>query len=612
MQYTIQMCGIIGIKGAKSLDLMQQNLQTLQHRGPDSQGILDLGYELIFGATRLAMTDPHERSNQPMVDLESGNAIVFNGEVYNFKTIKQNLKNYGIRFETESDTEVILKAITLLGPDVISSFEGMFAFGFYDKCTNNLIIARDYLGKKPLYYYLGENKFIFSSSSKLIHSMTNGLRLNYKSLNTFLKLGFTIDPNSMYEGIVSVIPGQIITIDLNNLRIQNLDTYLPKVIIDPNTTNLKEEIESALIDRVSGHSKFAISLSGGVDSSLLAILSSKLGLNATAYTLNFPHADKERYKEDAHNAKKIATSLGMEIQTVDFPGAEKIPYILDEYVMAMDEPNSNPTGLSMMSLYSQISENGHRVVLTGDGSDEVFGGYKRYEITDRFRNFPQLNLRLLKHNAINKKLRFLYSAKVESVLGRADSLESWQYWHQIADMNSIKELFPGMLDFEFSILGDELSKTLNENSKVATLMFRDLRTWLSMESNQKLDRVSMWHSIEARSPFQSERVVATGYKYMKKYDFRKVHKELLFEAFPQLNSLSLNKSKLGFISPLGHWLRSNSEMVNSSLQSLSKNFDLNMHEIDKLRNAPQQGNYVKFRMLWTLIVLERWLTLNNH
>lgn len=606
------MCGIIGIKGENSLNLMQQNLQTLQHRGPDSQGILDLGYELIFGATRLAMTDPHERSNQPMVDIESGNAIVFNGEVYNFKTIKQNLKNSGIRFETESDTEVILKAITLLGPDVISSFEGMFAFGFYEKCSNNLIIARDYLGKKPLYYYLGENKFIFSSSSKLIHSMTNGLKLNYKSLNTFLKLGFTIDPNSMYEGIVSVIPGQIITIDLNNLSIQNSDTYLPKVISDPNTTSLVEEIESAFIDRVSGHSKFAISLSGGVDSSLLAILSSKLGLNATAYTLNFPHADKERYNEDARNARKIATSLGMEIQTVDFPGAEKIPYILDEYVMAMDEPNSNPTGLSMMSLYSQISKNGHRVVLTGDGSDEVFGGYKRYEITDRFRNFPQLNLRLLKHNVINENLRFLYSAKVESVLGRADSLESWQYWHQIADMNSIKELFPDMLDFKFSILGDELAKILNENSKVATLMFRDLRTWLSMESNQKLDRISMWHSIEARSPFQSERVVAIGYKYMKWYNFRKVHKELLFEAFPQLNSLSLNKSKLGFISPVGHWLRSNSEMVNSSLRSLSKNFDLSMHELDKLRNAPQQGNYVKFKMLWTLIVLERWLTLNNY
>jgi len=608
----MQMCGIIGIKGEKSFDLMQQNLRRLQHRGPDSQGIVDLGYQLIFGATRLALTDPHERSNQPMVDTESGNAIIFNGEVYNFKIIRQNLKNNGIRFETESDTEVILKAITFLGPDVISSFEGMFAFGFYEKCTNNLIIARDYLGKKPLYYYLGENKFIFSSSSKLIHHITNELKLNYKSLNTFLKLGFTIDPNSMHEGIVSVIPGQIITIDLNNLKIQNSNTYLPKIFIDPNTTSLAEEIESALIDRVSGHNKFAISLSGGVDSSLLAILSSKLGLNATAYTLNFPHTDKERYNEDAHNAKKIATSLGLEIQTVDFPRAEMIPSILDEYVMAMDEPNSNPTGLSMMSLYSKISEDGHRVVLTGDGSDEVFGGYERYEITNRFRNFPQLNLRLLKHNAINKNLHFLYSAKAEIIFGRADSLESWQFWHQIADMNWIKELFPNILNFEFSILGDELSKTLNERSKVARLMFRDLRTWLSMESNQKLDRVSMWYSTEARSPFQSERVVAVGYKKMKKYNFRKVHKELLFEAYPQLNSLSLNKSKLGFISPLGHWLRLNPEMVNSSLQSLNKNFDLSMNELDKLRNAPQQGNYVKFKMLWTLIVLERWLTLNNH
>ena len=143
----------------------------------------------------------------------------------------------------------------------------------------------------------------------------------------------------MYESIISVNPGQIITIDLNQIIIENSIDYITKTFTKSNTINLDEVIESALIERVTGHDKFAISLSGGVDSSLLALICAKLNLNATAYTLNWPYSDKSRYNEDAANAKKIALSLGLKIETIDFPSADKIPSILDEYIMAMEEPN---------------------------------------------------------------------------------------------------------------------------------------------------------------------------------------------------------------------------------------------------------------------------------
>ena len=611
MHYDYLMCGIIGIKGKGSVDLVRENLQRLQRRGPDSKGTLDLGYELVFGATRLAMTDPHERSNQPMIDVETGNAIVFNGEIYNFRIIRDSLIKNGVAFETESDTEVILKAISFFGVEIVSSFEGMFAFGFFEKRTNRLIIARDYLGKKPLYYHLGNKKFVFSSSSKLISRIITGLKLNYESLNTYLKLGFLVDPNTMYEGIISVKPGQIITIDLNQIIIENSIDYIPKAFTKSNTINLAEVIESALIERVTGHDKFAISLSGGVDSSLLALICAKLNLDATAYTLNWPYSDKSRYNEDATNAKKIASSLGLKIQTIDFPSADKIPSILDEYIMAMDEPNSNATGLSMMYLYSQISKDSHRLVLTGDGADEIFGGYERYKITDKFRNYPNFSGEFIKKMINQKGSTFPFLYKSASIFSSMDSVESWQYWQQITGAKTIKKIYPDLPNFQFSILGNELTSIFQENNKVANLMFRDLRTWLSMESNQKLDRISMWYSIEARSPFQSENVISIGYKKMKGHGFKRLSKELLFEAFPKLNSLSMNQNKSGFISPLGYWLRKNPEFINSSLSNLCKNFNFKKYEIDKLSKSPEQGNFENFKLLWSLIVFERWFTLST-
>jgi hypothetical protein len=191
-----------------------------------------------------------------------------------------------------------------------------------------------------------------------------------------------------------------------------------------------------------------------------------------------------------------------------------------------------------------------------------------------------------------------------------DSVESWQYWQQITGAKTIKKISPDLPNFQFSILGNELISIFQENNKVASLMFRDLRTWLSMESNQKLDRISMWYSIEARSPFQSENVLSIGYKKMKEHSFKRLNKELLFEAFPKLNSLSLNQNKSGFISPLGYWLRKNPEFVNSSLSNLCKNFNFNKYELDKLSKSPEHGNYENFKLLWSLIVFERWFTLS--
>jgi len=606
------MCGIVGGIGKGSSETINNYIGLLKRRGPDHQAVKTLSNGLTIGSTRLAMTDPNPRSNQPMVDLNSGNMIVFNGEIYNYKTIRENLANIGVKFDTEGDTEVLLKALCFFGSEIIPTLEGMFSFSFYDKKRNLLLIARDYLGKKPLYYFLGENEFFFASSLELINKFKKGLSLNLESIKTYLRLGYLVDPSTMYEKIASVKPGEIISIDLDKIKIVNRTLFIPNALIDSKEIEISSAFSGALTERVDGHSKFAISLSGGIDSSILALECSKLGLNAQAYSMSWSFSDKEKYRSDAAAAKEIASMAGINHRIIEMPKPDKLDAILSEYVMAMGEPNSNPTGLSMMILYSEIAKDNHRLVLTGDGADEVFGGYKRYELANRVNFFPKLNLKVLKEFVTHAEIRNKNLKRFLPSIIPPNSDEFWLYWHLLARESTINKLISKLPETRQIVYGDELSNLYNnKNVGAAQLMFKDLKTWLPMESNRKLDRISMWHSIEARSPFQSERVIGAGYRKMHDSNFSKVKKEILINNFPEIRNYPTLPSKYGFISPLGYWLRSNPELIKDSLDSITNYLPFESSNLSVLSHAASNRSFNDFKLLWSLIVLNRWLVINS-
>jgi len=599
------MCGIIGGKGLGVLESVEKNIKYLNRRGPDSQSFIKLDNNLVLGATRLAMTDPLPRSNQPLVDTQSGNLIIFNGEIYNYKKIRESLINSGIIFNTESDTEVLLKALTYFGVDVIKQLEGMFAFVFINTKTNELLMSRDYLGKKPLYYFLNSSKLFFSSQANLVQDFINETKIDANSLNTYLDLGFIIDPDSMFENVKAVMPGEIIVINIGDNKVKTQQKFIPIMIEFAEESNVRLNVSNALEQRVHGHDKFALSLSGGIDSTILAIECSRLKLPATAYSMRWTDSDKSRYNTDSTNAEKIAKRLNINFEFVDMPNSTEISNLLDDYVTAMDEPNSNPTGLSMMALYADINRDGHRLVLTGDGADEVFGGYERYSLVNNFKYLPQINNDLL--ISIIRKLRLKgdFADKVSSVLFGNKFNESWKYWHTITSENKLNQLFSDFNAPKFELLGSELSTIFGEN-RVSSLMYKDLRTWLSMESNRKLDRISMWYSIEARSPFQCERVIGHGLKSMQRDNFRRLQKEILYLEYPELKKLPINQKKLGFISPVGHWLRNNPDLISSTIENLSKHLELKQKELLRLASAPFKQNFTDIKTLWSLVILNRW------
>jgi len=607
------MCGIVGGVGRGIKQHIDSNIRLLSNRGPDSEKSLALGENFLFAATRLAMTDPHPRSDQPMQDIKSKNCIVFNGEIYNFKKIKKQLISDGINFITESDTEVILKSLQYYGLESIKHFEGMFSFAFYNSTKNTILLSRDYLGKKPLYYSMSKDYLIFASQLDIIKKYLSNLSLDYQSISAYLKLGYVLSPKTMYKEISSVRPGEFIEINLKDLQIINKQCFVPYAITEPANLDIRKVVRSALNERVEGHNSLALSLSGGIDSTIIAIETARLGLNCTAYTMKWSDSDKITYNRDFKAAQIISKKLGISFFPVEMPSIKSLSDQIYKYVSAMGEPNSNPNGISMMALYSQIALHGHRLVLTGDGADEIFGGYERYSLINRSRNLPRFNNRFINKmlGLSDTKYKILNSFALASA-----STETWEYWLRWHEISTTKYLEKNFKDYTFQhvLLDDDaLAMFLRINGgKVGPVMFRDMKTWLSMESNVKLDRISMRFSIEARSPFQSEKLIGVGYNKMAASRFNFLNKQILTKHYPELLSLPILEKKNGFLSPLGHWLRNSNNLILEHMEYLSNNFSFDKKELLNISKSPMEGDYKNFRFLWSLIILAAWHNSENY
>lgn len=601
------MCGIIGSIGIQpNQNWVETSDQFLHHRGPDSFNARVVSNQVIFGAARLAMTDPHPRSDQPMVDSKSGNVIVFNGEIYNYQELRHELSSNGYSFNTNSDTEVLLAGLTIHGRDFLPKLNGMFAFCFYDAKKNTILLSRDSLGKKPLYFTIVNGTLNFCSSQIALRSTQSNLIRDEKGIEDFLLLGYYIDPSTPNELIQSVNPGEILEVRANT------PTDLIRTKIGPfypvkKSENLRECLTSAIQQRIDGHDQVAVSLSGGLDSTLVALILSEIKPNSTAFSASWPDSDKSRYNHDSEVAFNTAKQLGIEFNKVNIFESTNLEKMLNLYLEVMEEPNNNSTGLSMLNLYESISRSGFRLALTGDGADEIFGGYSRYTLSEKFPNLLNLKSSRFQHIVLNKKNR-KFGKLIASQLDPQE-ISKYLKWHLIFTPEEISQLNPKLsakivMD---RILGELSNRIeLDSESTRENFMQFDSQLWLSMESNRRLDRVSMSYSLEARSPFEDE-VVRSFAKEMIRGKQSKISKrEIFLEAFPELINVRLQQEKIGFISPIGHWLRNNRNFVSESLNFLASNLGFNRAFLNELSGAPDRGNFAELTKLWTLVVLAQW------
>jgi len=610
------MCGVVGAFG-KKVDPLWVTAESIQmtYRGPDAQITKSITPWLTMGVSRLAMTDPHPRSNQPMTDENTGNVISFNGEIYNYQQLRRELWDQGITFSTESDTEVLLKFVGLYGIERLNEVNGMFAFAFYLRSQDILILARDRLGKKPLYYSISDGLLRWSSSLKSLKSSETKKQLSNEGLVQYLSLGYLIDPVTTNTEIHSVVPGSTLSFKRANLSNGFSMNFFISASNQPDNddqSDLRDLIAQSVRDRISGHDNVALSLSGGVDSSIVAYEVSHQRESACAFTAVWSDSDKTRYNTDSDVAEKISNKLGLKIQKVEMLHSKNLTSELEKYLAYMEEPNNNPTGVSMLNLYKRIAESGYRLVLTGDGADEIFGGYERHLKASKHKNFLNLrNSRLISHFYANVQSSNSQVGKLLVTQFSPKSPLSWLHWHwiftpaELINVTRINQTRKKISDVMSRYILDIESESITQNP--LSIMKRDHEIWLAMESNRKLDRISMRNSIEARSPFQDDRIVGWASNQMKINSIKNLSKVALWKSYPELLELGVRRDKAGFTSPVGHWLRSNPKLVESSLYFLSRDSRFNLAGLNFYKDAPQRGRYRELMQLWTLVVLATWL-----
>src|SRR3954451_14423 len=393
------MCGIFGMVARNARvapEVLERATLSLAHRGPDDSGTVIVRdstpepVEIGLGSRRLAILDLSPLGHQPMQDVETGNWIVFNGEIYNFREIRQTLERDGIRLRSYSETEVLLKAYGRWGEGCLEKLRGMFAFAIWDAQRHRLFAARDAMGIKPLYYYNSGTHLLFASEVRTL--LGTGMvprRLDGAGLRNYLKFGSCYDPLTLVEGVVNLRPGYALIWERGSAREQvywDLGTASRSTLHSIDRKKSEEEVYAALDESVRmqmvSDVPVGVFLSGGIDSSAIVGILARGGATVDTFSIVFRESDYSEAEYSRRIAKEFATHHH-EITVSQFDALEAIPYA----VAAMDLPTMD--GLNTYLVSRQTRAAGIKVALSGLGGDEVFGGYASFWTVPRMERFQR-------------------------------------------------------------------------------------------------------------------------------------------------------------------------------------------------------------------------------
>lgn len=603
------MCGIFGTTLRYSSEVIERKLELMNFRGPDHTGIkeFDVSSELklTFGHVRLSILDLDARSNQPFVYNENI-SIVFNGEVYNYKELKnQYLSDVILR--TTSDTEVICAMYEKFGAACVNYLNGMFAYVIYDSKNKILVGARDRLGKKPFYYWHTSRGFEFASQLKVVQ-YGHQLEVDELSRQFYVLQGYIPDPYCILKGVRKLRAGQQLIYHLENNQLEicnywNIFDNTCGFTVPKSFDEAKETVRDLLFDsvkmRLRADVPVGIFLSGGIDSSLTSAIVSKINHNICAYTIGF---DNARYDESQY-AKNVAKSLGIPIKVSMCVGEDQ-QQIFNDYINYFDEPFCDPSMIPS-SLVAQKAREDVTVVLGGDGGDELFFGYEKYEyIMARLRQYQKPYW-----------LRKLASPYFLLTKGYKDMVYATQ--HEYSDVYRSEGIF--VYDFGGSEKFDRiaLSKVLPdkdlflEGRGILAYTDYDMKFFLNA-MNQKVDRASMRSSLELRTPLMDYRLVEYSrllpFDYLYgKYGLKTILKDILYDIVPRE---LLDRPKQGFMPPTADWFETSlkgalSDVVTKeNVQSLLP--ELHADKFIKLRDDFIGGKRMDARRFWAVYTYINW------
>ncbi|MEA1954185.1 MAG: asparagine synthase (glutamine-hydrolyzing) [Campylobacterota bacterium] len=629
------MCGIVGFISPKREDNTVEKMLAVQaYRGPDDKGIFveKINDQYIhLGHNRLSIQDLSSHGHQPFVSDCGEYIIVFNGEVYNFKSIRKELEKLGYRFVSESDTEVILYAYKAWGMDCLEKFIGMFAFSILDKKLEKMFLVRDRAGVKPLYYYDDGNAFMFSSELKSFHAHTNFKKaLNKEALPYYFQFGYISAPYTIFKNTHKLAAGSYLVYDLQTnvyeiTKYWSVDECYEQEKFDKSETEIVDDLEILLTDaveqRMVSDVPVGVFLSGGYDSSLVtALLSKNRDRKLHTYTIGF---HDEKYNEAQH-AKVIAKHFGTE-HTEHYVSKKEMLGKIETLPFYYDEPFGDSSAIPTM-IVSELAKKDVTVALSADGGDEAFFGYSKYFFLHKFSNifsstfkksmlkitlnsFSVANIErvntILPKNLKQTNIRDKYSKFRRSI--HADSLEDM--FLQASSYVDVKEVSKFL-----KVLRDQKQYnnfSMNKKREFIDEMMRvDYKTFMVDDVLTKVDRAAMSVSLEGREPLLDHRIVEymarvpVALKY-KNGQGKYLAREILYKHIPQT---LIDKPKAGFQIPLQEWLQSDLKYLVEKYLNISKMDDeiFDLEEIERIKKELFLGNHTNVSKVWFIIMYEMW------
>lgn len=628
------MCGIAGYidftkkSTYKELTLMTD---TLTHRGPDGSGYLETKTEhanIGFGHRRLSIIDLSPLGKQPME--WNGNQIVFNGEIYNYAEIRRTLIELGHSFISNSDTEVLIHAYQEWKEACLEKFTGMFAFVLFDNSKNEIFIARDRMGVKPLFYYWKDGLFLFASELKAFQQHSGFKKeLNKNAIATYLQYGNVPTTSCIFKNTQKVQPGNWIKIDLSNPDVKQQQywscyTYYNRpfstITFEEAKFKAKELIEKSCKYRMVSDVPVGVFLSGGYDSTLVTAILQKESKQALK---TFTIAVEDSVLNEAPYALEIAKHLGTDHHQFTCTAKEALE-VIPQLAEIYDEPFADSSAIPTF-LVSKMAKTKVTVALSADGGDELFAGYNRYDYLAKYtktigrlpaivqktgaklmqlipvRHLPFVKNKYNFHNRYEKLKGLLRNSGTQNLMLSL----SQQYFN-----NDLKEVL--LFDFELED-GNYHKKNTNtaHSTPLREMMAIDLETYLVDDILQKVDRATMYAGIEGREPlldhtlFEFAAQLPDEYKYkngIKKH----ILKELVYDFVPQK---IMERPKMGFAIPIGKWMRN--ELSDDIKYHLSENFLekqklFHPQRVQQIVNSFYGGRKEYELKVWYLYIFQLW------
>ncbi|MBS1488660.1 MAG: asparagine synthase (glutamine-hydrolyzing) [Bacteroidetes bacterium] len=591
------MCRIAGIAAHPSrqrTEAVVAMLKSLAHGGPDDEGIFE-DEHVALGHRRLSIIDLSQAGHQPMLSEDGNLVITFNGEIYNFQALRKELETFGQVFKTHSDTEVILQAYRLWGTEAFHRFEGIFAFALYDKQQNKLLLVRDQVGVKPLYYSFRNDQLIFSSEVRAFKAIDPNWPESHTWRTLFLAFGSLPHPTTTLRGVYGLEPGTWMAIDLHNFS-KSINRYHFPVSVD-NSVNYGSALEltragvmEAVKKNLIADAPLGVFLSGGIDSSLLTLLADKLQDGVKSISINFDDAQfderpfQKRVLECTQNTDHIAHRVT----------ARMFWDSLDDIWCAMDQPTND--GVNTYFVSRCAHRDGLKTVLSGLGADEVFGGYAsfgRIRMVKYLRSmlpFRTTTAHLL--SRYNESLRRLVFLDIRGPVG------DYLFLRGIHTPDAIASLLQCDEQEVWDILQDvtiDLPDNIRNDEYVSHLEFK---VYMTNQLLKDTDMMSMWHGLEVRVPFLDTELLKKIYSVPAAVRYpQHSTKKLLTDALSGvLPEDIVNRRKKGFTFPLSVWMKEDIE----KLKDLCRPDHRDSYTQDFLQHRIHWSKY------WSLAVLNQF------